>query len=110
MRLTVRRIFYIYRKAQIHLEGRYAVYFTNGDHRAFESLMQDRPGSDHYDSGVDGPYPECRECREHQPYRRDRFCRYVECPFTPGRSTARAGPGKGGEAQTGKSVSKQQDN
>ena len=54
------------------------MYFTNGDHRAFESLMQDRPGSDHYDSGVDGPYPECRGCREHQPYRRDRFCRYAE--------------------------------
>ena len=86
------------------------MYFTNGDHRAFESLMQDRPGSDHYDSGADGPYPECRGCREHQPYRRDRFCRYVECPFTPGRSTTRAGPGKGGEAQAGKSVSKQQDN
>lgn len=60
------------------------MYFTNGDHRAFESLMQDRPGSDHYDSGVDGPYPECRGCWEHQPYRRDRFCRYVECPFAPG--------------------------
>lgn len=86
------------------------MYFTSGDHRAFESLMQDRPGSDHYDSGVDGPYLECRGCREHQPYRRDRFCRYVECPFTPGRSTTRAGPGKGGEAQAVKSVSKQLDN
>ena len=86
------------------------MYFTNGDHRAFESLMQDRPGSDHYDSGMNGPYPECRGCREHQPYRRDRFCRYAECPFVPGRSTARAGPGNGGEAQAVKSVSKQQDN
>ena len=32
------------------------MYFTNGDHRAFESLMQDKPG-DHYDSGVDGALP-----------------------------------------------------
>ena len=35
------------------------MYFTNGDHRAFESLMRDKPG-DHYDSGADGPFPECR--------------------------------------------------
>lgn len=34
------------------------MYFTNGNHRAFESLMQDRPGNDHYDSGADGPYLE----------------------------------------------------
>ena len=86
------------------------MYFPNSDHRAFESLMQDRLGSGHYDSGVDGLYPECRRCREHQPYRRDRFCRYAECPFAPGCSTARAGPGTGGEAQAVKSVSKQQDN
>lgn len=26
--------------------------FTDGGHRASESLMQDRLGSDHYDSGV----------------------------------------------------------
>lgn len=30
--------------------------FTNGGHRAFESLMRDKPGSDHYDSGVYDPY------------------------------------------------------
>ena len=57
------------------------MYFTNGDHRAFESLMQDRPGSDHHDSCRNGSCPECRGCREHQPYRRDRFCRYAECPL-----------------------------
>ena len=37
------------------------MYFTNDDHRAFESLMRDKPG-DHYDSGTDGPFPECRSC------------------------------------------------
>lgn len=85
------------------------MYFTNGDHRAFESLMQDRSGIDHYGSGVDRPYP---ECRKHQTYRRDRFCRYAECHFAPEHSTARAGPGKGGEAQVSISisVSKQHDN
>ena len=37
------------------------MYFTNGDHQAFESLMRDKPG-DNYDSGADGPFPECRSC------------------------------------------------
>ena len=64
------------------------MYFTDGEHRAFESLMMDRPGGDHYDSGEDGPYPECRSCRWHRPKRRDRFCKYAECPFTPRRLTA----------------------
>lgn len=62
--------------------------FTNGCHRAFESLMWDRPGSDHYDSGVDGPFPECRTCRYHRPYRSDRYCHYAQCPYSPGRMTA----------------------
>ena len=63
------------------------MYFTNGDHRAFESLMWDKPG-DQYDSGADGPYPECRSCRCHRPFWTYRFCLYPECPFTPGRMTA----------------------
>ena len=37
------------------------MYFTNGDHQAFESLMRDR---------------------------KDRYCKYAECPYTPGRVTA----------------------
>ena len=45
------------------------MYFTNGDHQAFESLMRDKPG-DNYDSGADGPFPECRSCRCHRPYRK----------------------------------------
>ena len=63
------------------------MYFTNGDHRAFESLMRDKPG-DHYDSGADGSFPECRSCRCHRPFRKDRYCKYAECPYTPGRVTA----------------------
>ena len=47
------------------------MYFTNGDHQAFESLMRDKPG-DNYDSGADGPFPECRSCRCHRPYPRPR--------------------------------------
>ena len=30
---------------------------------AFEALMKDTPGFDHYDSGYDGILPECRTCR-----------------------------------------------
>lgn len=101
MCLTVRHIFYIYRKAQIYLEGRDAMFFTNGDHRAFEQLMQGKPGSDHYDSGVDGPYPECRSCRYHRPYWKEQYCKFAECPYASGRMTAIGKgnlPGKGGDA------------
>ena len=76
------------------------MFFTNGDHQAFESLMRDKPG-DNYDSGADGPFPECRSCLCHRPYRKDRYCKYAECPYTPGRMTAiKKGnpPGNGGEA------------
>lgn len=42
-------------------------YFTSGKLQAFEALMQETPGSDHYDSGADGILPECRSCRFHRP-------------------------------------------
>ena len=45
------------------------MFFTNGDHRAFESLMRDKPG-DHYDSGVGGSFPECWRFRYYRPYRK----------------------------------------
>lgn len=35
---------------------------------AFEALMKDTPGFDHYDSGYDGILPECRNCRSIVPY------------------------------------------
>ena len=45
------------------------MYFTNGDQRAFDRLMRDKP-SDHYDSGADGPFPECLGCRCCRPQRK----------------------------------------
>lgn len=36
------------------------MYFTLGGDRAFESLMQGKPGFDHYDSGDAGATPERR--------------------------------------------------
>ena len=61
--------------------------FGDSEIRAFEKLMQSKPGFDHYDSGDDGLYPECRGCHFHRPSWEDRFCYYEECPYTPGRFT-----------------------
>ena len=41
---------------------------TAGDLQALELLMQTTPGFEHYDSGVDGIFPECRSCRFHRPF------------------------------------------
>ena len=38
------------------------MHFTSGASRAFEKLMKSKPGFDHYDSGSDGEYEECRSC------------------------------------------------
>ena len=77
------------------------IFFSNREHRAFERMMQEKPGHDHYDSGADGKYPECRRCLYHQPYRRDRFCRYTLCPFAPERSTVRTEEVRQVKANTG---------
>ena len=71
------------------------IYFTEKEHRAFERLMKGKPGFDHYDSKVPGADEDCRTCRSYRPGWKDRFCEYQECPFAPGRSTARASPGGG---------------
>ena len=36
-------------------------YMTAGKLQAFEALMKEVPGFDHYDSGCDGICPECRK-------------------------------------------------
>ena len=76
--------------------------FTNGGNHAFKSLMKRRSGSNHYDSGVDGQYPECQTCRYHQPYRSDRSCHFTECPCSSDRVTAnsRSKSSKGGWTST----------
>ena len=35
------------------------MYFTSGSDRAFEQLMQTRPGADHFDSGEAGAPEDC---------------------------------------------------
>lgn len=56
-------------------------------------MMRTAPGFDHYDSGIDTGQPECRDCHSYRPEWKDRYCEYQECPFEPGRSTARESPG-----------------
>lgn len=75
------------------------MYFTDGEHRAFERLMRDRPG-DRYDSGADGPLPECRSCQFHRPQRKGKPCRYRDCPYraSPMNATAKGDPHRGGDA------------
>ena len=43
------------------------MYFTSGSDRAFESLMQGKPGFDHYDSGDAGAPEDCGDCRFYRP-------------------------------------------
>ena len=35
------------------------MYFTSGSDRAFEQLMQTRPGADHFDNGEAGAPEDC---------------------------------------------------
>ena len=61
--------------------------FTNGQCRAFELLMKEKPNADHYDSGSDGICAECRTCRFHRPYWIHQSCVFRECPYSPGTIT-----------------------
>ena len=64
------------------------MYFTSGGDRAFESLMQGKPGFDHYDSGDAGAPKDCGDCRFYRPDWKYQFCVYAECPYQPGKLTA----------------------
>ena len=64
------------------------MYFTSGSDRAFEQLMQDKPGFDHYDSGEAVTPEDCGTCRFYRPHWKYQFCVYAECPYQPGKLTA----------------------
>ena len=64
------------------------MYFTSGRDRAFEQLMQQRPGADHFDSGDAGAPEDCGDCRFYRPDWKYQFCVYAECPYQPGKLTA----------------------
>ena len=61
--------------------------FTSGPDRAFERLMQEKPGFDHYDSGGADAPEDCGTCRFYRPDWKYQFCRFAECPYQPGKPT-----------------------
>ena len=64
------------------------MYFTSGSDRAFEQLMQGKPGFDHYDSGEAVTPEDCGTCIFYRPHWKYQFCVYAECPYQPGKLTA----------------------
>ena len=53
------------------------MYFTSGQDRAFERLMQENPGFDHYDSGGANAPEDCGSCRFYRPDWKYQFCVYA---------------------------------
>ena len=64
------------------------IHISSGSDRAFEQLMQTRPGADHFDSGEAGAPEDCGTCRFYRPHWKYQFCVYEECPYQPGKLTA----------------------
>lgn len=53
------------------------MYFTSGQDRAFERLMQEKPGFDHYDCGGANAPENCGSCRFYRPDWKYQYCVYV---------------------------------
>lgn len=66
------------------------MYFTSGQNRAFERLMQEKPSFDHYDGGGANVPEDCGSCRFYRPDWKYQYCVYAECPYQPGKLTALA--------------------
>ena len=58
-------------------------YMTAGKYQAFEALMTEVTGFDHYDSGSDGICAECRSCCFHRPHWIYQTCVFEYCPYSP---------------------------
>lgn len=67
------------------------MYFTSGSDRAFEQLMQGKPGFDHYDSGEAVTPEDCGTCRFYRPHWKYQFCVYAECPCGGAHSMSQRG-------------------
>ena len=63
------------------------MYFTEGKQRAFELLMQQKPGFDRYQSGCARGNEDCGTCRFYRPHWKYKFCVFKECPYCPGKRT-----------------------
>lgn len=57
--------------------------FTSGSTRAFERMMKDVPGFDHFETKKNtGVCPECKNCRFHRPQWKHQCCVYSVCPYS----------------------------
>ena len=54
------------------------MYFTKGKQRAFELIMQQKPGFDRYQSGCAGDDEDCGTCRFYRPQWKYEFCVFKE--------------------------------
>ena len=61
------------------------MYFTKGKQRAFELIMQQKPGFDRYQSGCAGDDEDCGTCRFYRPQWKYEFCVFKECPYCHGK-------------------------
>lgn len=67
------------------------MYFTDGASKAFEQLMQQKPGFDRYTSDCAGSDEDCSTCRFYRPAWKYEFCVFAECPYCPGKLTRKTG-------------------
>ena len=59
------------------------MYFTEGKQRAFELLMQQKPGFDRYQSGCAGGDEDCGTCRFYRPQWKYEFLRFQRVSLLP---------------------------
>ena len=57
------------------------MYFTDGSSRAFEMLMQGKPGFDRHENGGCADCEDCNTCHFYRPHWKYQFCVYAECPY-----------------------------
>ena len=65
------------------------MYFTRGRSRAFEALMQGKPGFDRFENGGCAEHENCNTCHFYRPNWKYQFCVYEECPYESGKLTAK---------------------
>ncbi len=66
------------------------MYFTKGKQRAFELLMQQKPGFDRYQSGCAGDDEDCGTCRFYRPGGNMSFAFSKSVPIAPAKDAENA--------------------
>lgn len=80
-------VFYARRKG-----GAAGMYFTKGKQRAFELLMQQKPGFDRYQSGCAGDDEDCGTCRFYRPGWKYEFAFSKSVPIAPAKGRGKRTP------------------